>query len=102
MERINKKIIDVNWVYKLKLRPNGEISKWKARLVTRGFLQKLGIYFNEVYAFVARLKSIITIMATTTYKGYNIHQLDVKSTFLNGPLDEEVYVSQPLGFEMKG
>src|ERR1044072_9843757 len=54
VERSNKKPIDVKWIYKVKRRPNGEIAKYKARLVARGFLQKPGIDFNEVYAPVAR------------------------------------------------
>lgn len=53
------------------------------------------------YAPVARLKAIKIVMATPIYKGWVIHKFDVKSTFLNGPFEEEVYVSQPLGFEIK-
>lgn len=65
-------------------------------------MQKPGIYFEEVYAPVAWLKEIIIFVSTITYKGWKIHHLDVKSTFMNGRLEEEVYVSQPPGFEIKG
>lgn len=70
--------------------------------MARGFLQKPGIDFNEVYAHVARLETIIIIMSIITYRGWKIHQLEVKSTFMNGPLEEEVYVTQPPRFEIKG
>lgn len=65
-------------------------------------MKKPGIYFEEVYAHVARLKEIIIFVSKITYKGWKIHHLDVKSTFMNGRLEEEVYVSQPPGFEIKG
>lgn len=102
IEESIKKSINVKWVYKLKQRPNGEISKHKARIVARGFLQKLGIDFDEVYAIVARLETIIIVVLTITYRGCKIHQLNVKSEFVNGPLEEEVYVSKPPGFKIKG
>lgn len=68
----------------------------------KGFLQKPGINFDEVYALVASLETIRIVVSTTTYKGWKIHQLDIKLSFLNGPLEEEVYVSQPPRFEIKG
>ncbi|GAU44851.1 hypothetical protein TSUD_112250 [Trifolium subterraneum] len=101
-DKTDKRAIDVKWIYKLKLRPNGEIAKYKARLVSRGFLQKAGIDFNEVYAPVARLETIRIVVAIAAYNGWKMHQLDVESAFLNGPLEEEVYVKQPPGFEVKG
>ncbi|PNX54537.1 putative copia-type polyprotein, partial [Trifolium pratense] len=67
--------IDVKWIYKLKLRPNGEIAKYKARLVARGFLQKAGIDFNEVYAPVARLETIRIVVTIAAYNGWKMHQL---------------------------
>lgn len=68
VENAIKKEIDVNWVYKLKLRPNGEIAKHKERLVAIGFLQKPGISFDEVYAPVTMLETIIIIVSTASYK----------------------------------
>lgn len=102
LEKSIEKPIDVKWVYKLKLRPNGEIYKHKARLVVISFLQKPGIDFEKVYAPITRLETIKIIVLTAVYKGWEIHQLDVKPSFLNGPLEEEVYVSQPPGFGIKG
>lgn len=65
------------------------------------FLQKPGIDFDKVYALVERLETIIIVVSKATYKGWKIHQLDIKSSFLNGPLEDEVNVSQPPGFEIK-
>ncbi|MCI29822.1 pentatricopeptide repeat-containing protein, partial [Trifolium medium] len=81
---------------------NGEIAKYKARLVAKGFLQKPDLDFNEVFTPVARLETIRLVVAIASYKDWAMHQLDVKSAFLNGPLKEEVYVKQPPGFEIKG
>jgi hypothetical protein len=90
-----KKAISVKWVYKVKLNSKGEITRHKARLVARGFLQKQGIDFNEVFAPVARMETIRLVTAIANYNNWSMHQMDVKCAFLNGPLDEEVYVTQP-------
>ncbi|CAJ2627663.1 unnamed protein product [Trifolium pratense] len=97
-----KKKIDVKWVFKVKLNPDGTISKHKARLVARGFLQKHGIDYNEVFAPVAIIETVRLVVALACENKWSLYHLDVKSAFLNGPLDEEVYVSQPPGFEIKG
>ena len=99
---MNKKPIDVKWVFKLKFNPDGTISKRKERLVARGFLQRKGLDYSEVFAPMAIIETIRLVVALTSGKGWPMFQLDVKSTFLNGPLEEEVYVTQPLGFEIKG
>ena len=78
---------------------DGSIEKYKARFVTRGFSQKEGIDYEETFAPVARYTSIRAIMALATKLGWKLHQMDVKTTFLNGVVEEEVYVEQPLGFE---
>ncbi|PNX76333.1 putative LRR receptor-like protein kinase [Trifolium pratense] len=96
-----KKKIDVKWVFKVKLNPDGTISKHKARLVARGFLQKHGIDYNEVFAPVARLETVRLVVALACKNRWLLYHLDVKSAFLNGPLEEEVFVSQPPGFEIK-
>ena len=98
----NKKSIDLKWVFKLKLNPNGSIDKRKARLVVRGFLQKKGLDYTEVFAPVARIEIIRAVVALANGRKWPMFQMDVKSAFLNGPLEEEVYVSQPPGFENKG
>ena len=99
---IDKNCIDVKWVFKTKLKPNDQVAKYKARLVARGFLQKYGQDYYEVYAPVARMETIRLIVAIAVKNNLSMYQLDVKSTFLNGELEEEVYVNQPPGFEIKG
>jgi len=89
-------------MFKLKLKPNGEIAKHKARLVARGFMQKGGMDYVEVYARVARLETVRLIVAITCGRNWLMYHLDVKSSFLNGPLDEVVYVTQPPSFKVKG
>jgi len=98
----SKKPIDVKWIFKLKLKPNGEIAKHRERLVARGFMQKVGMDYFEVYAPVARLETVRLLVAIASGRNWPMHHLDVKSAFLNGPLDEEVYVTQPPGFKIKG
>ncbi|CAH9143716.1 unnamed protein product [Cuscuta epithymum] len=97
-----KRPISVKWVFKTKYKPDGTVSKYKARLVARGFLQKEGLDYTEVYAPVARIETIRMVVALANKRGWNMAQLDVKSAFLNGELEEEVYITQPPGFEIKG
>ncbi|BBN69056.1 transposable element gene, partial [Prunus dulcis] len=97
-----KPVIGVKWVYKTKLNLDGSVQKNKARLVAKGYAQKPGLDYNETYAPVARLDTIRTLIALAAKKGWKLFQLDVKSAFLNGVLQEEVYVNQPEGFVIKG
>lgn len=96
------KKIGVKWVFKTKLNENGEVDKYKARLVAKGYAQQHGIDYNEVFAPVARWDTIRTVLALAAQKGWSVYQLDVKSAFLHGDLDEDVYVEQPLGYVRKG
>nr|KYP47011.1 Retrovirus-related Pol polyprotein from transposon TNT 1-94 [Cajanus cajan] len=98
----NKKVIVVKWVFKTKLKSDGSIAKHKARLVAKGFMQKEGIDYSEVFAPVARLETVRLIVALASWRNWKLWQLDVKSAFLNGSLDEEVFVAQPPGFICKG
>nr|KYP39854.1 Retrovirus-related Pol polyprotein from transposon TNT 1-94 [Cajanus cajan] len=97
-----KDIIGVKWVYKTKLNPDGTIQKHKARLVAKGYSQQPGVDYNETFAPVTRLDTIRALIALAAHNGWNIYQLDVKSAFLNGVLEEQIYVEQPLGFVIKG
>ena len=74
-------------------------SKYKARVVAKGYVQKQGIDYEEVFAPVARIETVRVILALAGSSGWRVHHLDVKTAFLNGRLEEEVYVSQPEGFE---
>ncbi|GJS34829.1 retrovirus-related pol polyprotein from transposon TNT 1-94 [Tanacetum coccineum] len=91
-------VITLKWIYKVKLDKLGGILKNKARLVARGYRQEEGINFEESFAPVARLDAIRIFLAYAAYMNMIVYQMDVKTTFLNGILREEVYVSQPDGF----
>nr|GEX37831.1 copia protein [Tanacetum cinerariifolium] len=86
------------WINKVKLDDYGDVLKNKARLVEKGYRQEEGIDFDESYAPVARIKAIQIFIANAASKNMTIYQMDVKTSFLNGELKEEVYVSQPEGF----
>ena len=94
-----KSIVTSKWIYKVKHIADGGIEKCKARFVARGFSQKEGIDYEETFAPAARYTSIRTILALVAVMKWKIHQMDVKTSFLNGVVEEEVYVEQPLGFE---
>ncbi|GJX98602.1 retrovirus-related pol polyprotein from transposon TNT 1-94 [Tanacetum coccineum] len=91
-------IIETKWVFRNKLDENGIISRNKARLVAQGYNQQEGIDYDETYAPVARLESIRILLAYACALDFKLFQMDVKSAFLNGFINEEVYVAQPPGF----
>nr|GEU40086.1 hypothetical protein [Tanacetum cinerariifolium] len=93
-----KKAIGTKWVYKNNKDERGVVVRNKARLVTQVHRQQEGIDYDEVFAHVARIKAIRIFLAFASYMGFIVYQMDVKSSFLYGTIDEEVYVSQPLGF----
>lgn len=93
-------MIGLKWAYKRKLNENGEVDKFKARLVAMGYAQQ-GIDYTEVFAPVARIDTVRMIVALAAQKGWTLYQLDVKSVFLYGELNEEVYMEQPMGYELE-
>jgi hypothetical protein len=94
--RLNdKNLIGTKWVYRNKLNENGNIVRTKSRLVCKGYVQVEGIHFEENFAHVAIIEAIIMFLAFTCYKKFKFLQMNVKSSFLNGDLEEEVYVEQP-------
>jgi hypothetical protein len=82
----------VKWVSKVKRDEHWTVSKHKARLVVKGYVQRRGINYDEVFMPVARLDSVRLLIALTGHKGWKVHHMDVKSTILNGDLQGEVYV----------
>ncbi|GJU01320.1 retrovirus-related pol polyprotein from transposon TNT 1-94 [Tanacetum coccineum] len=91
-------IIGTKWVFRNKLDENGVVSQNKDRLVAQGYNQQEGIDYDETYAPVARLESIRILLAYACALDFKLFQMDVKSAFLNGFINEEVYVAQPPGF----
>ena len=90
------------WVFRVKYDGNGELKCFKGRLVAQGFSQKYGIDYEEIFASVAHLSSIRTLIAFAAEKRLQVHQMDVVSAFLNGELTEEIYMKQPLGYVQTG
>ncbi|GJZ06505.1 zinc finger, CCHC-type containing protein, partial [Tanacetum coccineum] len=96
------KPLGYKWIFKRKLKVDGTIEKFKERLVIYGFKQKSRIDYFDTYAPVTRISTIRLLIAMTLIHNLIIHQMDVKTDFLNGDLDEEVYMNQPQGFIMPG
>jgi hypothetical protein len=96
------KPVGCKWVFKKNLRPDGIIEKYKARLVVKGYTQKEGEDYFDTYSPVARLTIIHVLLSLAASHGLLIHQMDVKTTFLNGELEEEIYMDQSDGFVVKG
>jgi hypothetical protein len=97
----SKDVVSSKWLYKIKHVVDGSIEKYKARFVARGFSQKEGIDYEETFAPIARYTSIKPIIALAAKMKWKLHQMDVKTTFLNGVIEEKVYIEQPQGFEVE-
>jgi hypothetical protein len=93
-----RKLVRCKWVYRTKYASDGSIERHKARLVAKGFSQVEGIDYNETFAPVAKMNSIRLVLALAASHKWEVHQMDVKSTFLHGDLKEEIYMEQPLGY----
>nr|GFB44132.1 putative ribonuclease H-like domain-containing protein [Tanacetum cinerariifolium] len=94
-----KRAIGTKWVYKNKKDERGIVIRNKARLVAQGHTQEEGIDYEEVFAPVARIEAIRLFLAYASFMGFPVYQMDVKSAFLYGTIEEEVYVCQPPGFQ---
>lgn len=97
-----KKIIGLKWIFKTKFKANGQVLKHKARLVAKGYVQEYGVDYEDVFAPVARMDTVRLLLALAASKGWPVYHLDVKSAFLNGEINEDVYVEQPKGFSIPG
>ena len=96
----HRKVIGVKWLFKVKLHSDGSLDKYKARLIAKGYAQQEGEDFDETFAPTARYSTICIVLALASHFQWRIFQMDIKSAFLNGDLEEEVYVEQPPGFEV--
>lgn len=90
-------IVSNKWVFKIKRLPNGQIDRYKARLVARGFSQRHGIDYNETFAPVVRMESLRILLAVAAAEDLEIHQMDVVTAYLAGELEEEIYMAVPQG-----
>jgi hypothetical protein len=97
-----RKVIGLKWVFKVKKDELKVVVQHKARLVVKVYSQRQGIDFDEVYAPVAHMEVVQLLLALVVEEGWQVHHMDVKTTFLNEDLQEEVYVQQPLGFISQG
>ena len=97
-----RKPVGSKWVFKVKTDEDGNVEHYKARLVAQGFTQKFGADYDETFCPVVRLESIRTLIALSVQHGFQLHQVDVTTAFLNGKLEEEVFMKQPEGFVAKG
>ena len=89
-----KNVIGNKWIYQVKYNSDGDIEKYKARLVAKGFTQKYGVDYEETFAPVAKMPTVRIILSLSVAQGWKVFQLDVKSVFLNGDLDVEIYMNQ--------
>jgi len=96
------KPISCNWIFKKKYHLDGFIDKYKARLVAKGFTQKTNIDYSDTFALMTRISSIRVLLALGATHKLVIHQMDAKTTFLNGDLKEEIYMTQPEGCVVPG
>jgi hypothetical protein len=91
-------IVRCRWVYRTKSTADGQISRYKARLVTKGFQEVHGIHYDETFTPVVKMDSIRLALAIAETEGWEVHQMDVKNVFLHGDLSEEIYMEHPLRF----
>jgi hypothetical protein len=93
-------VIDTKWVFKNKLNEDGHVTRNKNRLVCKGYAHVEGVDFEKTFASVSRMEAIHLLLAYACSKNIKMYQMDVKSSFLNGELEEEVYIEQPEGFQL--
>jgi len=97
-----RKSIRKKWAFKIKLRVGGAIDKFKAHLVAKGFTHFDGVDHEETFSHVVRFASIFLLLALVVHLDLELFQMDIKTIFLNGSLEEEIYMDQSIGFVSKG
>jgi hypothetical protein len=97
-----KSMVTSKWMYKIKHVAYNNIDKYKVRFVARGFSEREGEDDDETFSPVAKYTSIRSIISIASMMGWKLHQMDVKTAFLNGVIEEQVYIEQPQGFVIHG
>ncbi|KAL5816850.1 hypothetical protein ACOSQ3_025228 [Xanthoceras sorbifolium] len=97
----SKSTVGSRWVYKIKTKSNGSVERYKARLVAKGFSQQYGMDYDETFVHVAKMTTVRTLIVVASIRQWHISQIDVKNTFLNGDLHEEVFMAPPPGVSHK-
>ena len=97
----DRKAVSCKWLLRRKYNPDGSIARYKARLVARGFTQTHGLDYTETFTPVLRMTSLRLLLAIATHFNFTVHQMDVKTAFLNGELEEDIYMQQPPYYESR-
>lgn len=98
----NRKLVSSKWIFKAKTNAEGQVERYKAWLVARGFSQEYGTDYDETFCPMVRMESVRTLIAMAVQRGMHLHHVDITRAFLNGELEEEVYMEQPEGFITPG
>ena len=97
-----RKPVGSKWVFKVKTNADGTTERFKARLVAQGYTQREGLDYDETFSPVVRSESVRSVISLACKEGLKLHQMDVTTAFLNGELDQEIYMRQPKGFTANG
>jgi hypothetical protein len=99
---LGRRVVGCKWLFKQKYKSDGSIDHYKARLVAKGYTQIAGLDYHDTFSHIVKITSIRVLLAIAAALNFHVHQLDIKTTFLNGFLKEEIYMEQPEGYIQEG